>query len=130
MSLTYFNITHIIIIELQVESDKAKQGLVSLLHQDIKGTPFPFIFFLHWANICEGTITAIFNQCLSENDDLRLKAIAFIFEKVDLVSPRKGPCNLTCIFIKVFPMRDEINKDEDVQRCVGDNIKKVGNSKG
>lgn len=75
--------------EVPVELDKVKQALVSLLQQDIKGT-----------------LTALFNQSLSEDEDLRVKAIAFIFEKV-------------------LPMRDEINKNEDVQRSVAENIKKV-----
>lgn len=75
--------------ELPVELDNVKQALVSLLQQDIKGT-----------------LTALFNQSLSEDEDLRVKAIAFIFEKV-------------------LPMRDEINKNEDVQRSVAENIKKV-----
>jgi hypothetical protein len=75
--------------ENQVEVDRVKHSLVSLLLQDLKGT-----------------LTALFAQALSEDEDLRVKVIAFIFEKV-------------------VPMRDEINKTEDLQKSVAENIKKV-----
>jgi len=75
--------------EPQVELDRVKQSLVSLLHQDLKGT-----------------LTALFSQTLSEDADLRVKAIAFIFEKV-------------------VPMRDEINKTDDSQKSVAENVKRV-----
>eukprot|EP00026_Physarum_polycephalum_P006046 Phypoly_transcript_06086.p1 GENE.Phypoly_transcript_06086~~Phypoly_transcript_06086.p1 ORF type:complete len:589 (-),score=107.81 Phypoly_transcript_06086:81-1763(-) len=75
--------------EQQVEVDRVKQSLVSLLLQDLKGT-----------------LTALFSQTLSEDEGLRVKAIAFIFEKV-------------------VPMREEINKTEDSQKSVAENVKRV-----
>jgi hypothetical protein len=67
-------------------------------------------------------LNALFSQTLSEDEDLRVKAIAFIFEKVIHVILFG---HYSFVVHKVVPMRDEINKTEDLQKSVAENIKKV-----